>query len=329
MVKHQPARVLVTGGAGFIGSHLVEALVARNARVTVLDDRRNSSLDGLSSDNLTAAAGSIELVHGDCGAAGLLLARDAYDTIFHLAAPAYVPPSVDDPIGDLRANVEQTLLLLEAIRGLDRKPRLLHVSSAAVYGAPAVEQIREDMPPAPVSPYGVDKFAAEEHVRVASALHGIPAAILRYFPVYGPRQRKQVVFDLINKVLDDPARIEVFGTGEELRDLVYVSDIVAGTIAAAEHAPARGEAYNVGSGTVARIADIVAAVTAALGADPEIAYTGSVRPGDSTRMCADITKLRSLGFEPATDLHDGIARTVAWVLDARGGSPARTQEGAA
>jgi UDP-glucose 4-epimerase len=309
--------VLVTGGAGFIGSHLVERLVARGDRVSVLDDLRTAHLP-----NLAAVADRIEQIQGDCAAARLLLRREPFDTVFHLAAPAYVPPSVDDPIGDLRANVEQTLLLLEALRALDRRPRLVHVSSAAVYGQPEAQPIPETAPPAPVSPYGVDKFAAEEHVRVAARLHGIPAVVLRYFPVYGPRQRKQVVYDLINKVVASPGRIEVFGTGEERRDLVFVDDVARATILASERAPATGDAYNVGSGTDVTIAQVVDAVCAALGETPEVHFTGSVRPGDSTRMCAEIAKLRGLGFEPGTTLRDGIARTVAWVL-------AAAEEGAA
>ncbi len=319
MARDNASRVLVTGGAGFIGSHLVERLVARGDHVTVVDDLRNGRLD-----NLDAVADRIHLQEGDCLTAAAVVARNGCDMVFHLAAPAYVPPSVDDPITDLRANVEQTLVLLQALRKLDEKPKLIHVSSAAVYGQPNVQPIREDCPPAPVSPYGVDKFAAEEHVRVAAMLHGIPAVILRYFPVYGPRQRKQVVFDLVNKVVTDPERIEVYGTGRELRDLCFVDDVITATLIAADHASAIGEAYNVGSGRMVAIADVVRAITRALGATPAVDYTGSVRPGDSQRMVADITKLRRLGYTPAVDLAAGIARTVAWVT----GRSAGEDEGA-
>lgn len=307
MATTRASRVLVTGGAGFIGSHLVERLVARGDRVTVVDDLRNGRRDNL------GAAEHVRLVEGDCAAAAHLLASEPFDLLFHLAAPAYVPPSVEDPIADLRANVEQTLIVLQAMRALEQAPRLIHVSSAAVYGQPNVQPIREDCPPAPVSPYGVDKFAAEEHVRVAARLHGLEAVILRYFPVYGPRQRKQVVFDLINKVIADPRRIEVFGTGRELRDMVYVDDVVEATLVAAAHAPAEGEVYNVGSGTMAPIAEVVRHVTRALEASPAVVYTGAVRKGDSERMCADITRLRALGYQPHVSMADGIARTVAWV----------------
>lgn len=311
MDHHRPARALVTGGAGFIGSHLVERLVARGDQVTVLDDLRNSTLD-----NLADIAARITVVRSDCRSATELLSDQ--DLIFHLASPAYVPPSVADPLGDLRANVEETLHIVQALRGLVRAPRLVHVSSAAIYGQPAVQPIREECPPAPVSPYGVDKFCAEEHVRVAARLHGIRAAVLRYFPVYGPRQRKQVVYDLINKIVASPARIEVFGSGRELRDMVYVDDVVSATLIAGDRAPARGEAYNVGSGTMVTIDQVARAIARAMGANPEIVFTGAVRPGDSERMVADITRLRVLGYTPAVALDEGIARTVAWAGVARG-----------
>lgn len=306
MSSSTPARVLVTGGAGFIGSHLVERLVARGDEVIVVDDLRNAARG-----NLAAVIDDITFVEGDCAAAAAH--AGSVDVVYHLAAPAYVPPSVEDPIGDLRNNVEQTLVLLDAIRKAAVKPRLAHVSSAAVYGEPEQQPISEDAPPRPISPYGVDKFAAEEHVRVAAHLHGIEAVVLRYFPVYGPRQRKQVVYDLLGKVIANPERIEVFGTGAELRDMVYVDDVVDATLLAAERAPARGEAYNVGAGMMVSIEQVAQAAARALDADPKIVFTGSVRPGDSSRMCADIGRLRALGYEPRVGLEEGVARTAAWL----------------
>lgn len=304
VAEHRPASVLVTGGAGFVGRHLVERLVARGDAVTVID------LRPIAPDEPNVAQREV----GDCTTAAALIAANTYDTIFHLGAPAYVPPSVDDPIADLKANVEQTLILLQALR---RRPaRLIHVSSAAIYGEPNVEALTEDMPPAPVSPYGIDKFAAEEHVRVAARLHGIRAAVLRYFPIYGPGQRKQVVYDTIGKMLRSPGRIEVFGDGTERRDLVYVDDVVEATLIVADRAPAHGEAYNVGTGTCVTIGEVVTQVARALGIEPQIDWTGSVRPGDSVAMVADITKIAALGYAPGTPFEDGIKRTVAWAQEA-------------
>jgi len=309
VTHHRPARVLVTGGAGFIGSHLVEALVARGDAVTILDDGRNANAD----ENLAAVKDDVTLLEGDCTRASEAIDASNPDTIFHLAAPAYVPPSVEDPLSDLRGNVEQTLHLLNALRVRDRAPRLVHVSSAAVYGHPNVQPIRETYPPAPVSPYGVDKFAAEEHVRVASLIHGIRAVVLRYFPVYGPRQRKQVVYDLIRKIDADPSTLEIHGTGRELRDLGFVDDIVAGTITVGEAAPGRGEAINIGSGQMHTIEHLARTICSVLGVEPELRFTGNVRPGDAERIVADITKARTFGFDPRVSLREGVERTVAWV----------------
>lgn len=306
MTHHRPGRVLVTGGAGFIGSHLVEALVRRGDEVTVLDDGRNAN----ARENLAHV--DVPLIQGDCTSAAEAIETADPDIIFHLAAPAYVPPSVEDPLSDLRSNVEQTLHLLNAMKQRPRSPRLVHVSSAAIYGHPNVQPIRETYPSAPVSPYGVDKFCAEEHVRVASEIHGIRAVILRYFPVYGPRQRKQVVYDLIRKLEADPNRLEVHGTGRELRDLCFVDDVVAATIAVGEGAPGRGEAINVGSGRMVTIGQLAHEISRAMGVEPRIDFTGRVRPGDAERIVADISRARTFGYEPKVDLREGIERTLAW-----------------
>lgn len=307
----------MTGGAGFIGSHLTEALVSRGDEVTILDDGRNSN----ATENLANVADKVTVFDGDCVRAADAIDAAKPDTIFHLAAPAYVPPSIEDPLADLRGNVEQTLHLLNALRGRARVPRLVHVSSAAVYGHPNVQPIRETYPPAPVSPYGVDKFAAEEHVRVASLIHGIRAVVLRYFPVYGPRQRKQVVYDLIRKLDADPERLEIHGTGRELRDLCFVDDIVAGTITVGENAPGRGEAVNLGSGQMHTIEHVARTICDVLGVQPELRFTGNVRPGDAERIVADITKARTFGYDPRVQLRDGIERTIAWLRGAPNAKP--------
>lgn len=314
MTSHRPCRVLVTGGTGFIGSHLVDALIRRGDEVTILDDLSNST-----AENIPATLDPKRYVQGDCTRAADVLRAVEAELVFHLGAPAYVPPSIEDPITDLRRNVEQTLHLLDAIRQQKRPPRLVHVSSAAVYGHPPVQPIRETYPPAPVSPYGVDKYAAEEHVRVATQLHGLRSLILRYFPVFGPRQRKQVVYDLITKLLNDPTTLEVYGTGRELRDLCYVDDVVRATLIAADRAPGRGEAYNIGTGRMVTIEHVARTVADVLGAEPKISFTGAIRPGDAERLVGDITQIRTLGFEPQVIFRDGISRTVSWVRADRSG----------
>jgi len=302
--------VLVTGGAGFIGSHLVEALVVRGDDVTVLDDLRGAAIS-----NLDAVLGRVRFEEDDIQSCDLDRFVRGTDTVFHLAANAYVPPSVDDPVYDFNLNLGVTVRLLQAIRNAPKAPSFVYASSAAVYGNPVAMPMTEEHPMEPVSPYGVHKLAADHEVRVFSQLFGIHASTVRFFATYGPRQRKQVVYDLIRKVEANAERISVYGDGTQVRDFVFVTDVVQAMIDVAERAPGHGEAYNVGTGIGYSIADLVAEVCRALNAAPQIDWTGSVRPGDAQAFVADISKLRAIGHEPAVSLREGVARVVAWARE--------------
>lgn len=302
-------RVLVTGGGGFIGSHLVTALAQQNAQVTVVDNWKTGQPTNLTavSDNVTVAACALgewlktdELAHGE------------FDFVFHMAANAYVPPSVENPRYDFEANVLNTFGLLEALRALPHAPRLVNTSSAAVYGNPTVMPIREDSPLAPISPYGVSKLTGERYAAVYAQLYGMRISSVRLFSVYGPRQQKQVVFDFIRKLRQDPKHILVHGDGSQARDFVFVTDVVNALLVVAEHAPGQGEAINVASGVVYTIADLVAECSRALDVQPEIEFTGKVRPGDAERWQVDITVLKELGFAPQVDLRQGIEIIRDW-----------------
>lgn len=304
--------MLVTGGAGFIGSHLVERLVGAGADVTVLDHLRSGE-----PRNLATVADRLTLVRGDVAT---ILAEpsfvEGFDVVFHLAANPYIPPSVENPVFDFELNLGATLRLLEALRLAPRGPRLVFVSSAAVYGNPRRLPIHEDDPTVPISPYGVSKLAAERYVAVYADLYDLACSSVRLFSVFGPRQRKQVVYDLIDRLHADPTRLEIFGDGTQERDFVYVGDVVDAMIAVADRAPARGEAINVASGTTTSIADLVAGLTTAMGIGPELVWSGSVRPGDAQRWSVDITALRSLSFDPAWSLADGLRSTIDWFVAA-------------
>jgi UDP-glucose 4-epimerase len=300
-------RALVTGGAGFIGSHLVEALVARGDDVTVIDDCRNGS-----QENLASVTGRIALVDADVLTTDLTSYVNT-DVVFHLAGTAYVPPSVDDPIMDFRATAEATLRVLEAVRHSDARPKVVYTSSAAIYGDPAVLPITEDLPPAPVSPYGLHKYAAEQEVRLFAQLYGMRTASARLFSVYGPRQRKQIIFDVVRKIHANRNRIEAFGDGTQVRDFVYVGDVVGALLTIVENAPMRGDIYNVASGAGVTTARLIGLIAEALEADPEVAWTGDVRPGDPHKWLASVAKLRSIGYEPRVPLVEGIAATVRWI----------------
>jgi UDP-glucose 4-epimerase len=233
-------RVLVTGGAGFIGSHLVEALVAGHNHVTVLDNLSTGSMA-----NLARVQPQIEVIVGELGA--LLCAErmclKRYSHIFHLAANAYIPPSVENPLWDFQTNLHNTILLLEALRRLETQPHVIFASSAAVYGNPVRMPISEDDPTVPISPYGVGKLAAERYLYVYSRTYGVRATTLRLFSIYGPRQRKQVVYDLLGKLLLAPHRLDVYGDGTQVRDFAYVDDVVQAMLLAALRAPGAGEVY--------------------------------------------------------------------------------------
>ncbi|HEX9696759.1 MAG TPA: NAD-dependent epimerase/dehydratase family protein [Actinomycetota bacterium] len=304
--------VLVTGGAGFIGSHLVEALVARGDDVTVLDDLRGGTIG-----NLDAVIGRVRFEEGDLLGTDMkaLLASGGFATVFHLAGTAYVPPSVEDPIYDFRLVAEGTLKVCDAVRRASPSTTLIYTSSAAVYGDPESLPITEEHRIAPVSPYGLHKYTAEQEVRLHAELYGVPAASARLFSVYGPRQRKQVIFDFARKIAVNPARIEAFGDGTQVRDFVYVGDVVRALLRIASEAPLHGEVYNVATGRGISTGELLAMVAATLDADPDVVWSGSVRPGDPDKWLASIERLRGIGYEPATTLEDGIAATVAWARE--------------
>jgi len=303
------SRVLVTGGAGFVGSHLVERLVDLAASVTVVDDLSTGRIE-----NVNSVLSGIEMINeGVVGFAqsGLVETGD-YDVIFHLAANSYIPPSVHDPQFDFDVNLRGTFVLLECLRRMDFPPVFVNVSTAGVYGNPVKLPITEEDPTVPISPYGVSKLAAERYVSVFSKLYGMPATSLRLFSVYGPRQRKQVLYDLLEKIRINPRCIEILGDGSQTRDLVFVTDVVEAMILVADTAPLQGEAFNVASGTSHSIRELAEALCRTLDSFPELTFTGQVRLGDAQKWEVDIGKVKQLGFVPRVLLDEGLKRVVEW-----------------
>jgi UDP-glucose 4-epimerase len=217
LISWESTCVLVTGGAGFIGSHLVEQLVAAGASVTVLDKLTTGS-----SGNLDKVSGQVRLIKDDIQTVdwSKLLTEKDYQVFFHLVGNAYVPFSVENPDLDYRLNLGTTFQILEALRLSKWPGKFIFPSSAAVYGNPVRMPIREEDVTVPISPYGASKLAAERYIQVYCNLYGICAASLRMFSVYGPRQRKLVVYDLIRKILENPQEIELFGDGSQVRDFI-------------------------------------------------------------------------------------------------------------
>jgi UDP-glucose 4-epimerase len=301
--------VLVTGGAGFIGSHLVEALVERGAQVTVVDNFANSTID-----NLAAVQDRVDVLELNVNSNAfkeMVVDRD-FDTIFHLAANAYVPPSVKDPTYDFENNLVSTLGLLETVREAGLDPKMIVASSAAVYGNPTKVPITEEFITDPISPYGVSKLSMERYAYVFSRVYGLRTASTRFFSVYGPRQRKQIVYDFIRKLKTNAAQMEIIGDGTQTRDLIYVEDVVQSLLVIMDNAPLRGEVYNVATGTGYTTLQIAEAVVAVMGLETDFTYTGDVRPGDCQIWVGGIDRICEIGFEPTISLEEGIERTVRW-----------------
>jgi UDP-glucose 4-epimerase len=302
-------RVLVTGGAGFIASHLTESLVGSGANVTVVDSLASGNVENLASVRHDIQLAVMTVI--DALSSGTVK-MDDFDIVFHAAANAYIPPSVEDPAMDFERNLLSPFHVLEAIRKASRRPRLVFFSTAAVYGNPATLPMREGDLTVPISPYGVSKLATERYLDVFSQLYGIKGASLRLFSVYGPRQRKQVVFDLLRKVRAKTGALEVYGDGSQERDLVFVMDVVQAACVVALNAPANGETYNVASGTTHSISTLVSEICRLCDEHPRIDYTGHVRPGDAEKWSVDISRLKSIGYEPKYKLADGLALVRDW-----------------
>lgn len=309
MISWKNTKALVTGGAGFIGSHLSEILVSNGADVTIIDDLSRGD-----EGNLTTIRSAVHLRVLDIRQIqwDKIFNEQSFDVIFHLAANAYVPPSVDQPEWDYGINLAGSFKLLEFIRQVKWPGTLIYASSAAVYGDPQRIPIHEGDLTVPISPYGVGKLAVERYIAVYSQLYGIKAASLRLFSVYGPRQRKQVVYDMIRKLIGNPHELHIYGDGTQIRDFNYVEDTARAMMVAVEHAPLQGEVYNLASGRECSVHDLVDTICQILGVDPKRVYSGAVRPGDPEKWTVDITRLKNIGYQPRVSLEEGLRRTVDW-----------------
>lgn len=302
-------KILVTGAAGFIGSHLVERLVGMHCRVTAADSPSSFALGNLRAVEPSISCRQLDLLTDDLED---LLGREHFEVIFHLAASAHVASSVDDPRHDFQRNALATLNLLEAVRRASPRTVLIYSSSVVVYEGGRPEAIHEDGPTVPRSPYGVSKLAAERYVNVYARLYGLKTAVLRLFSVFGPRLRKQVVYDLMTRLLENPRLLTIRGTGEEQRDFSFIDDVVDALLLVAERAPCEGEAYNVASSRPVSTAQLARSIATTMGLDPEFDFSGTIDAGDTPHWFADTSRLRALGHVPRVDLATGLERTWDW-----------------
>jgi nucleoside-diphosphate-sugar epimerase len=303
-------RVLVTGGAGFVGSNLARACLAAGERVRVLDD-----LSSGRRENLADVPGDLEWLEGSV--ADFDAVRRAVvdcEIVYHQAALPSVPRSVEDPLGTHAVNATGTLHVLEAARRAGVR-RVVYAASSSAYGDTEALPKREDMPPQPLSPYALQKLVGEIYCRQYAVLYGLEAVSLRYFNVFGPRQSPDSPYAaVVPRFLRAALRGErprIYGDGLQSRDFTFVADVVAANRAAAvAPASASGQVLNVARGQRVTLLELWAAVCAAVGCEPRQPCFEPARPGDVRHSEADVSRARELlGWQARTDLSEGLRLT--------------------
>jgi UDP-glucose 4-epimerase len=311
-------QTLVTGGAGFIGSNLVDALLAEGHDVAILDDFSTGK-----EENVIEATGAGATVHR-ADVRNALEVDDVFavvkpDVVFHLAAQIDVRKSVIDPAFDARTNVEGTINVLNGAKAVGA--RVIFISTGgAIYGETDVIPTPETVEPLPEAPYGQSKYCAERYLGLYARLFGMTTATIRLGNVYGPRQDplgEAGVVAIFCGLLQRGGRPTIFGSGEQTRDYVYVGDVVGALLAVLAHPEARGE-YNVGTGRESSVLEIVAALAEQADGDFEPEFA-EARPGELDRSCLDVTRAREeLGWAAEVDLREGLRRTVEWARSVTG-----------
>lgn len=312
------SRILLTGGAGFIGSHVLDALVERGHDVVVLDDFNPYYDPAIKRANLAAALGTgrVTVVEGDVRDGSVWAGFDGdWHAVVHLAARAGVRPSLEDPALYVSTNVGGTAAALEF--GARTETPVLLASSSSVYGDDYPVPFAEDAAPlAPMSPYGASKQSGEVLGRTWSRVHGLPVAALRFFTVYGPRQRPDLAIHKFARRIDAGEEIPVYGDGSSARDYTHVADITRGVLAAMDRLVA-GElsefAYNLGSDRGIRLDAMIEAIERAVGKPARIQRLPD-QLGDVKRTWADVSRSeRDLGYAPQVDFDEGLAGFVEWM----------------
>jgi UDP-glucose 4-epimerase len=305
-------RFLVTGGAGFIGSHMVDRLVRKGCEVVVLDDFSSGSQKNLGSH---IGKSNFRLIKGDVRNKTITRrALENVDAVFHFAAIVNVDFSVKNPLLVNEVNVKGTLNLLESCLKSKVK-QFIYVSSCAVYGEPEYFPIDESHPTRPLSPYGVSKLAAEHYCQVFCRIHGFKTVILRYFNVYGPRQSKGPYSGVISKFTEQLRQKKVpviFGDGTQTRDFVYVDDVVNATLKVLDCKKCAGEVINVGSGKETSIRELYNILLKIFGMRNVKPKYCSPRAGDIKRSYADLGKAEKLlRYKPKFSIEDGLRKLLA------------------
>ena len=319
-------RILVTGGAGFIGSHLVDKLIADGHEVVIVDDFNDFYDPQIKHANIAGFIKTITVCHIDLregDVVGALLRREKIDAIVHLAARAGVRPSIQSPRLYYDTNVTGTLHLLEAARetGVER---FIFASSSSVYGASKTVPFSEDQHlTQTLSPYGATKIAGEFLCSTYSHLYQMRVVALRYFTVYGPRQRPDLAIHQFTRRIYAGQSIDQFGDGTTRRDYTYIDDIIKGTMAALAYDGPLYDFFNLGESQTIQLKELIAAIENALGKKAKINQLPE-QPGDMPLTYADISKARKLlGYDPTTKLNEGLPKFVDWFLRSQGTTRAK------
>ena len=313
-------RTLVTGGAGFIGSHLVEKLLAAGHEVSILDDFNDFYDPAMKRANIAAVADGVrvhEIDLRDSRAVKELFHREKFDSVAHLAARAGVRPSISNPQLYYDTNVHGTLHLLEAARatGIDR---FIFASSSSVYGICKTVPFSEEMHlTQTISPYAATKIAGEFLCSTYSHLYKMRVVALRFFTVYGARQRPDLAIHQFTRRIHNGQPIDQFGDGTTRRDYTYIDDIIQGVLAAFHYDGPLFDIFNLGESDTIELRELIAGIEEALGRKAEIRQLPE-QPGDVPITCADISKARKLlGYQPTTPLRAGLPKFVDWFLEAQ------------
>ncbi len=305
---------LVTGAAGFLGSHLCERLLEDGVEVLGIDALTDYYDERIKLSNLSRCLEfeSFRFLRKDLNSIELGGLLETVETVFHLAAQPGVRASWGREFRVyLDANVAATQKLLEAARGLADPPRIVYSSSSSVYGETTSLPMREDHLPRPHSPYGVTKLAAEHLCRLYHRNHGLPCVSLRYFTVYGPRQRPDMAFHRFFAAILAGEPIEVYGDGTQTRDFTYVDDAVRANLQARDYTGSE-EVFNIGGGSRVSLNEAIETVYHILSRPPDVRHADPVR-GDVSHTWADTARARSeLGFEPRVALREGLEKQLAW-----------------
>jgi dTDP-glucose 4,6-dehydratase/UDP-glucose 4-epimerase len=295
--------IIVLGSEGFIGSHCIQYFLNKKYRVYGVDLLATPQKNGY--EYFVLSGGFNKLIE--------LIKSNTIHILINAAGSGNVAISMKDPLLDFKLNCLDTINILELIRKHNPKIKYLHISSAAVYGNPLSLPIYEEAPLKPISPYGFHKSISETICLEYTQTYHISTAIIRPFSVFGPGLKKQIFWEIYRKYKDNLGNIELFGSGEESRDFIYINDLISAIDLIISKGSMRGEVYNVGTGVETKIKEAIKVYVNELDKNRTFAFNGLIKEGDPKNWKADINKLRQLGFEPKTSIEEGLRLLAEWL----------------